>query len=161
MKQIPLTKGTFAIVDDEDFDFLNQYKWKLSTKGYAERTVYLGSPETNKPKYGAEKMHRVILKVPKGVFTDHINGNRLDNRKENLRKCNNQENCRNTIKKRAAYSKYKGVTYCKRDKVWTAQVRINGKHVFRKSFKNEMDAVRAYDDACKIHFGDFARPNIK
>jgi hypothetical protein len=91
MKEIKLTKGKTAIVDDEDFDRLSQYKWQFAVIGYARRTVYVKGKKGRQTLY----MHRDILATPSDMFTDHINGNRLDNRKENLRVCTQAENNRN------------------------------------------------------------------
>ena len=85
MKEIPLTRGKFALVDDEDYEWLSQWKWYCSTTGYAVRGC------KNRILY----MHREIAKTKPGMLTDHINRNKLDNRKENLRFCSHRENMKN------------------------------------------------------------------
>ena len=106
--------------------------------------------------------HRAAWAIHYGEWpedqVDHINGNRTDNRIENLRAASNQQNQHN---KHTGYgtSQYKGVSWHKRDKVWRADIRINGKRISLGSFKNETDAANAYNDACLKHFGEYARPN--
>lgn len=91
-KQILLTQDKFAIVDDEDFEYLNQWKWKLSTNGYAIRCPSNGKTEDGRYKYTTIRMHRVIMKPSFGFETDHINFDRLDNRRSNLRNVTKDEN---------------------------------------------------------------------
>lgn len=103
MKKVPLSKGkAFAIVDDSDFGSLTRWKWKL-TNGYASRGIRSGK------KVGTVFMHRVVNKTPDGLITDHINGDKLDNRKENLRSCTHSQNAGN----RASTNKHglKGVAF--------------------------------------------------
>lgn len=92
MKQIPLTQGKFALVDDEDFEQLNKWSWKLSTNGYAIRCPSNGKNENGGYKYTTVRMHRVVMKTPRHLEADHINANRLDNRKSNLRNITKREN---------------------------------------------------------------------
>jgi len=84
MQKIELTKGQFTLVDDEDFNYLNQWKWHISTKGYALRCIWIGSGHKNRKGINIY-MHGEVNKTPKGYQTDHINRNKLDNRKSNLR----------------------------------------------------------------------------
>lgn len=92
VKQIKLTKGQVTLVDDEDFEELNKWSWKLSTNGYAIRCPSNGKTENGRYKYTTIRMHRVIMRTPNGLETDHINGNRLDNRKCNLRNITRADN---------------------------------------------------------------------
>src|SRR5687768_11145590 len=92
-KQISLTQGKFATVDDADFDHLNQWKWHFSHYGYARRTT--------SSRFGRQKfifMHREIMQAPDGMDVDHINCNKLDNRRQNLRLCTRADNLRNRNK---------------------------------------------------------------
>lgn len=89
MKEIPLTRGYVALVDDEDYNWLNQWKWCADGNGYATRSV--GGKRTQKKLY----MHRLVNKTPEGLQTDHINRNRCDNRKENLKAVTPKENQQN------------------------------------------------------------------
>jgi hypothetical protein len=155
--KIPLTQGKEAIIDEEDFELVNQYSWCLSGTGYAIRGIYY--PETKKT--SSIRMHRFILSAPKRMEVDHINGNRLDNRKENLRLCYNKENNRNKKKNRNNTSGFKGVT--ERKTVggvrWLAQICNDNQAIFLGSFSSKLEAAEAHDKAAKELFGDFAKTN--
>lgn len=154
MKSIPLTHGKFAIVDDEDYEWLMQWKWQASEKGYATRTQWVGNGKQKRI-----SMHRLINKTPDGLETDHINGNRLDNRKCNLRTCTNAENQQNRRKKEGTTSVYKGVHWNSKDKRWYALIKHDGKTTYLGSFKNEIDAATTYNKAASEIHGEFARIN--
>lgn len=148
MKNIPVSNGKFVIVDDEDYDFLMQWRWNLCRMGYARRRT----------KEGTVLMHRVINKTPKGTLTDHIDGNKLNNMKSNLRNCNRSQNRSNAFKtKGEGESKYKGVGRSKNG--WKAYIKINKKQKHLGNFKTEEDAATAYNLAAFLNFGEFARIN--
>ncbi|KKM14674.1 hypothetical protein LCGC14_1703720, partial [marine sediment metagenome] len=103
MKRIPLTQGKFAIVDDDIFDYLSQWKWyaqKDRNTFYALRNVVV------KGKAKTIRMHRQILNSKKGQQTDHLNGNGLDNRRCNLRICTRSQQAMNTKKRRNCTSRF-------------------------------------------------------
>jgi hypothetical protein len=146
--------GKFAIIDDDDFDLIGKNKWHF-VMGYAVRD--------SRPR-GARKvlyMHRVINKTPDGFDTDHIDGNRLNNQKINLRDCNRTQSNRNRGKHTSGNSsKYKGIILCKRENKYIARINISkDKRKYLGSFKNEKDAVIAYNNAAVIYHGEFARLN--
>ena len=149
-------KGTLpegALLDAEDLSLLAGYHWYITKEGYVETGVK-GVPY--------RYLHRLVLKATKGQMVDHINGNRADNRKNNLRLCNKSTNAMNMSKiKPSKYSKYRGVTYNKRNKRWTMQITKNYKMVASGAFSTEVEAAKAYDVAAKQHFGEFANPNFK
>jgi hypothetical protein len=164
MKKIKLTQGMFALVDDEDFDYLNQWKW-YANKGhstfYAQRQV---SININKQRQTAEIMHRLIMNAPAYAIIDHINHNGLDNQKNNLRICNKSENQRNSLCSRGGTSKYKGVFFHKQFslrgwKAWEAGIRYNKKRLCLGSFYTEIEAALAYNKKAKELFGEFAYLN--
>jgi hypothetical protein len=102
-------------------------------------------------------MHRVVNKTPENLLCDHINGNVLDNRKENLRSCTNQENTFNAkIKNKSGY---KGVCWHKRISKWNANIRINDKLIHLGYFEDIYEAAATYNSAAKEYFGEFARLN--
>ena len=149
-KIIPLTQGKEAIVDDEDYEWLSQWKWFISKRKYASR--HFG----DKLMY----MHRMIMNTPSGMETDHINGNELDNRRENLRICTRKENARNIKYNSNNTSGYKGVVWDKRNKKWRAQISYDKINKTLGRFENILDAVLAYDTAAKELFGAFAKTNF-
>lgn len=161
MKKIPLSQGRFALVDDEDFERLNQYNWYASYN-QPEGNLYV---KRNLKKENGEKtsvlMHREILSPSASEQIDHINHNSLDNQKKNLRICSGEENLRNAVKKAPATSQNKGVYWHKRDKKWCARVKIpNGKQSWIGSYISEIEAAKAYDKSARELFGEFAHCNF-
>jgi hypothetical protein len=145
MREIPLTDGKFAIVDDKDFEWLSRWDWfvkKDSRTYYARRqsSRTLGKPLTI-------SMHALILgKIP-GYQIDHINGDGLDNRRCNLRHVTHRQNCQNIHTPK--YSKYPGVTWSKNKQKWQADMWVNKRKTTLGRFKNEHDAFMAYYKAIK------------
>ena len=158
MKQIPLTKNKIALVDDEDFEYLMRWKWCISGR-YAIRGVYIGKLD-GKNKFKHILMHRVINKTPDDLYTDHINGDGLDNRKRNLRTCTIGQNNINKLTKTIYTSKYRGVSWDKRKKKWRACLQLNRKHIFLGYFKCQIKAAKAYNNAAIEFHGEFCRLNV-
>lgn len=150
IKFIELTRGQFAIVDADDFERLSQWKWHL-TNGYAARSVY-GPPRQE------ILMHRFL--APRSKYVDHINRDKLDCRKENLRECTNSQNLHNRPKQKNNKSGYKGVYWFKPHQLWRAKIQVNGAQIHLGYFKNKKEAAEVYDSAAKKHHGDFARTNF-
>lgn len=157
MKKIQLTKNQFAIVDDSDFKYLNQFRWYISTSGYATRDVWCKLTRTK----SNVRMHREILGLKKGDAerVDHIDLDKLDNRKSNLRICSHQQNCQNRPKQSNNTSGFKGVYFHKQTKKWNAKI---GKSPSKSLglFSLKEDAARAYDLEAKKRFGEFAYFNL-
>lgn len=165
MKKIDVSTPTypnlFALVDDEDFDWLNEYVWTAIKR----RNTYYAKRE--KQKGGKRKciyMHREVLKTPLGKFTDHRDGDGLNNQNWNLRECTTTQNLQNARKRESAKtSKYFGVSYIKGltcKKKFRAQIRINKKTINLGNFLTEIEAARARDEAVKKYAGEFGRLNF-
>lgn len=154
MKTIELTRGKVALVDDDDYDELKQYRWTAVVYGgiwYALR--WNGS--------GTTLMHRQILKAPPEFTVDHINHDGLDNRRANIRLATTAENNRNKRMKRNKASGYKGVSYrLNRTKPWRAEISMNGKRIHIGYYETSTDAALAYDKKAKELFGEFALTNL-
>jgi hypothetical protein len=165
-RTIPLTKGLFAIVDPDDYHRLVNFNWhanKSAHTHYAVRYLPKGNvvSPSNRRKNKIEYMHHLIIDIPEGLFCDHINHNGLDNRKANLRPATLAQNIRHRRKfKSPSRSKYKGLTWRKKEKAWHVRIYTNGKRIFIGSFKDEFAAAKAYDRAAKQFYGDFATLNF-
>lgn len=156
-REIILTQGRVAIVDDADFEWLNQWKWNAhDSHGWAwyARRIHMAG-EGKKTQI---IMHRLILKAPKGAYSDHINGNGLDNRRANLRLCNSSQNNSNRHYGWGS-SKFKGVSWDKINKKWAASIKHNKQQIALGRFSLEIDAAKAYDMAAPLYHGEFARTN--
>ena len=167
MRKIKLTQNQYALVDDEDFDKLNCYKWCAS---YSKYTHSFYTVRAISIKNGEQKtilMHRIIMDAPRKLQVDHINHNTLDNRKQNLRLCTHRQNILNQKSHKVTSSKYKGVYLNKHKyknivyKYWKAQIVINGEKIYLGYFKTENRAAKAYDKKAKELFGKFALTNFK
>jgi hypothetical protein len=157
MRYIPVGKDHQAIVDDEDYEWAKaRQPWGLHSLGYAVRA----------PTWKGSKflMHRELLNVTEDYVVDHINGNKLDNRRENLRICTNAENSRNRVKSTLNTSGYKGVSYKKeknyiRKKPWNARIKVDYKEIYLGHFQTKEEAAKAYNEAAIKYFGEFAKLN--
>jgi hypothetical protein len=158
MKEIELTKGKFAIVDDKDFDFLNQWKWHYSTGGYACR-VEKETGKSHEERLSKNIiMHRLLVDTPREMDTDHINGNKLDNRRENLRVCTRSQNLANRPATVINKSGFKGVVPHKGK--YEAGIRKEGKRIYLGIYNTPQEAALAYNDAAPRYFGEFSYLNI-
>lgn len=159
MKKIALTNGGFALVDDIDFEYLNQWKWqahKSKFTFYVRRSERYGSRTENKSK--KYYMHRVILELSPNEICDHKDRNGLNNQRDNLRKATySQNNTNRKLKTGKKLSDYKGVYKVKNR--FKASIGINGKTVHIGSFIKENDAVLAYNNKAIETYGEFANIN--
>lgn len=159
MKAIKLTNGGEVIVDDSDYPLLSQFPW------YGFKTGRLGNRvPIVKLKVGRKwlnvTMHRLLLLPSTELCVHHVNGNSLDNRRENLRVCTKTENNRAFRRKTpGATSCYRGVCWDQRRKKWKAYIETGGKLRNLGRFDTELDAARTYNEVAKILFGDFAHLN--
>lgn len=157
MKQIEMKNGYVAIVDDEDYSVVAMFTWCRNSGGYAVTNTYPGGVQRQ------VLMHRMILNAGANEVVDHINHDKLDNRRSNIRLCLHRQNQRNQLPQQSTASKFKGVTYDKLDwcklKPWMAQIKRDGKRKTIGHFATEFEAAKAYDTAAAILFGDFALLN--
>lgn len=155
MRKIPLTQNNLALVDDDDYEKISEYKWR-NHNGYAARTT----PRSAEVRTTI-LMHREILgDIPEGMDVDHINGNKSDNRRSNLRIVTRQQNCHNSPKRARNTSGYKGVSFDKRKNKWRARLRHEGSELFLGYFENKHDAARMCNFWASDLFGEFARLNV-
>ena len=150
IKRIPLGNGQFALVDAADYEWLSQWNWRLYIGGYAMRQ------EKGKKIF----MHHEIVRPPQGMLVDHVDGNRANNCRSNLRACTRQQNMQNKGKQSGASSKFKGVGYNKARRRWYAKLVFNGERFWLGYFDDEAEAARAYDRQAVECFGEFARLNF-
>lgn len=156
---IPLSKNKgFTKVSPEDMDLAQSYKWYL-LNGYASTEV----SKRSHPTEGGNKLylHRLILKPPNGLFTDHINGDRLDNRRSNLREATFAQNSRNTPGNPfGRISKYKGVNRVSTTNRWKATITADGVFHYLGCYETEEEAAAAYDSAASYFFKEYAYTNF-
>ena len=159
MKIIYTKKKEEIYVDDEDYEWLSKHKWCLSSNGYALRTI------KHNGKRKKLRMHRLIMNLSdQKVFVDHINGNKLDNTRSNLRLCTNAENTRNRGANKNNISGIKGLCYDKRFNRWKAQISLNGKDHKKYFYCNKhgeelakVKAIQWLEEIRPTLHGEFAR----
>ena len=157
-KEIRLTNGKSAIIDDEDFERVNQFKWNTDGKLrlYAKRIEY-----KTRDKWKKIYMHRFILRITDPTISvDHKNGNTLDNQKHNLRVATPSQNAANSKLHSTNKSGYRGVSFDKKRNKWYASICVNGKTKNLGLFATAPDAAYAYDLEAINCFGEFAKTNF-
>ena len=155
MKNIELTQGHVALVDDEDYERVNQYLWQIKGDGnnvcargwIGEKKIY---------------MHRFIMNLTHNdkQVIDHIDHDGLNNKKANLRICDQGNNMKNRLSVKNSSSCYKGISWNKRDKIWNVAIKADGRRYYIGIFKCEIEAAKAYNKAALKHHGEFAKLNI-
>lgn len=143
MKKIPLTQGKFALVDDADFERVNQHKWYA----HNQRGCWYAARHTRLPdKPGVIYLHRAILDPARGLDVNHKNGDGLDDRRENIEVCTRAQNLRSYKRKTpGATSEFRGVCWDANRELWMAQIKYRGKKPYIGRFSNPEDAAKAYD----------------
>ena len=160
MKTINLTQGQVALVDDDDYDYLNQWKWRVVKSAYIDNYYVIRWSPMIKNKRHQIYMHRFIMDTPKDMQVDHIDHNGLNNQKCNLRNCSIHENQCNKRASRKSTSKYIGVSFNKNRKLFEVQISNHGKKKTLGFFKTEEQAAIIYDIAAKTYHGEFANLNF-
>lgn len=168
MKEIELTRGFVAVIDDEDFERVNGIAWQVSAPRHGKNGhVYyyaqghIGPRATRK----AVLMHRFILDAPAGVQVDHADGDGLHNWKTNLRLCDASQNAANSggRGRTSKYTPFKGVSFLKKggSKPWMARIGDgSGRYSYIGVFATAEEAARAYDDVARSWFKEYARLNF-
>lgn len=161
MALIPLTKGKFAIVDEEDSEELNKYRWQAKWK--RKYDTYYAVRKTPERKGKSICMHRVILGLSPGdgKLSDHSNRNTLDNRRSNLRIATPVQNMWNRSIARTNTSGFKGVHWHIRANKWISSCRVKGKIKQIGKFDSKEDAAQAYILEAYLHFGEFATLGVR
>ena len=159
-RKIFIGDGRYAIVEPTDYYWINNFQWYAYGEDnliYALRTVISPHKKTK-----TVCMHREIMNAPHGLLVDHRNGKTLDNRRANLRLATHSQNMQNRGKRRIkASSRFVGVSFDKEHKLWRAYIRYQEKRIHLGRFDSETDAARAYDEAAKKYYGEFARLNFQ
>lgn len=152
---ITLTQGKYAVVDEDDYEKLSKHKW-FATKD--KKTFYARRMMVGAQGRRMVMMHRVILNYYGKMQIDHINGNGLDNRKENIRICTPSQNQRNRNKSANKTSIYKGVSRTKYG-TWHAYFRYNGKQINLGAYNKEEDAAQKHNTIAILLWGKYAKLN--
>ncbi len=145
-----LGSAAWTLVDTGDYPLIEPYTC-CKSNGYAD--VYISSRKKI-------RLHRLLLNPPAEVLIDHKNGIKLDNRRENLRLCTRAENAYNAKVDKKTASGFKGVPWDKEHKRYRPQIMVNGRNIKLGSYKDPVDAAKAYDEAAVKYFGPFARLNF-
>lgn len=158
MKEMKLPSGHSCLVDDEDYDYLLMWAWRRCAAGYV-----VANTSRHHLKMGAPKvirMHRLLLNAPLDMVVDHIDGNKLNNQKSNIRLCSNAQNSYNSKGKPSSKTGVKGVVGSLHRPGWyDVFIHVNRKTYRCGTFLTIREAAEAYNNAAIKHFGDFARPN--
>lgn len=154
--KIQLSQGFSAEISAEDYDRVSKYKWYVTFSGNRKKRYAIGRISGRR----MITMHRYILNVESSLQVDHIDGNGLNNTRENLRLATGTENQANGQKRPDTTSKFKGVSWDKRNKQWRADICKHYKRQHLGYFTNEVDAARAYDTKALELFGEFAKCNF-
>lgn len=155
MADIPLhgslAAGRFAIVSDEDCDAVSQHRWHLSTNGYPIANIRNVHGKT-----ATVTLHRFLMQTPKGLDTDHANGNKLDNRRDNLRIATRSQNISNKPVRKDNQSGMKGVRWHSHNRSWQARITVAGRSISLGYFSTKEAAAEAFASAARTHYGEYA-----
>lgn len=140
-------------IDAEDVEFCKGFSYSVNGAGYLQATKL--ATGKNKQIF----LHRVLLNIPEGLEADHINGDRSDNRRSNLRIVDAARNMQNRRKKKNTASSYKGVYLNRARNNWHTYISLNGKRLYGGAFKTDKEAAKRYDELATKYFGEYARIN--
>ncbi len=148
-----LPKGKYFTFDYADFPLVSRCKWRIDAQGYPKTATDLcGSKDLH--------LHTLLMNPPKPLIVDHIDGNKLNNCRDNLRICTRVQNSQNMARHKNNTSGYKGVSFNKARNKWDAYITVYGKRRNLGRFKTDLEAALAYDKAASFYFGEFAKLNL-
>jgi hypothetical protein len=156
---VPLTCARFTIISECDEQKVSKQRWQFSPK--KQGTGYASGSTTRGGRQSTLFLHRFILDAPPGLEVDHKNRNGLDNRRQNLRLATKKQNAQNRALNRNSVSGVHGVHWSKNERKWKSSINVDGTRVHLGYFKDIDDAVRAYDAAARLYYGEFANLNSK
>jgi hypothetical protein len=160
-RRIYLGEGKWTILDQADYYRLKHYKWIVYGGGNSGENLYAVRFKLVEPyKTTYVSMHREIMNANDERFVDHKNCNSLDNRRSNLRLATRSENIQNRRKKKNTTSQFIGVNFSKTESKWRSRITYQGKRIVLGRFDSEIEAAKAYDEAAKKYYGEFARLNF-
>jgi hypothetical protein len=164
VKEIPVSGGLVALVDDADYELVRAYTW-TAVRSPDKRSIYAKAYIPGSPPRRNVRMHRLILDASRDIGVDHIDLDGLNNQRGNLRFATNGQNKRNSAKYRTAAgnitsSTFKGVSWDQQGRRWRAQCRVNGKRTHLGSFRSEAEAALVYNKVALKQYGEFARLNV-
>ena len=153
---IQLTRGFVSIIDAEDVDLVSSWNW-MSMVGPWSVYAHRMAPKDTNGKRKSILLHRVITGATDGTLVDHISGDCLDNRKQNLRFATPSQNSFNQKIRSDSASGVKGVRFDRHRGKWAANIRANGKRYYLGRFDTLDEAKKSYDYASKRYHGEFCR----
>ena len=161
MKKIYLGNNKYTIVDEEDFKYLKRFNWKINWKTFNGKKHYYASIKFQREYKSVNiYLHEFLINNQNYECITHKNGDTLDNRKENLEIISYSLRLNRASKRKNIYSKYKGLTYRPKKKVWEARIAKDGKSYYCGQFKSEEDGARAYDKKSRELYGKLSYQNI-
>lgn len=157
-----VSKGSVVVglIDGADIELCSKYHFTCNNGGYIQGTI--SAPTRKGIKHPQQLLHRILLKPGKNFQCDHISGDKLDNRRSNLRVATSSSNNMNRCKRSDLHnltSKYKGVHWSTRCNKWHARIQIDGHSKHLGTFSDELTAAKAYDNAASLFFGNYSRTN--
>jgi hypothetical protein len=162
--EIPLSgkhgKGKVVIVSPCDYAILKPFKWWVKFSGVNRQQAYIKTSFRVNGKQRYISIHRMIMNPKIDQEVDHINGNGLDNRRENLRVCTTAENVRNSSKRKDSTHQYKGTVFVKNRNRWRSRIQVNGKRYWSGYFKTEIEAAKRFDEMAKKYHGEYVKLNL-
>ena len=153
LKELKMVCGSIALVDPDIYELAKNKTWRINTHGYPQWV------STKDGKSISLKLHELVINVPKGKHSDHINRNKLDNRRCNLRIVTPSQNAMNAKIRTDGVSKYRGVHWKKEMNQWCASLGYRGKRIHLGYWEHEIDAAKAYNRGAIVHHGECANLN--